>query len=836
MQGINHAARVLNILAHACALLAGATARAGTIDPGLHQVLSSAQANEVVSALVLLKDRVDLKALDTQLRADRASRPTRHETVVRALQDKARVTQSTLSGHLAELRQAGRIESFKSFWLVNAFRIDAPPAEIQQLAHHPDVETIYLNSPVEPVVPVEIGAGPPPPRDPEPGLVAINAPDVWDMGITGAGVIVATIDSGVDGNHPALADRWAGVADPRYAGHPEWAWHDALYATAFPQDLYGHGTHTMGTVCGGPPGDQIGVAPGAFWISGCNLAASEGQFVDNSICCLQWIVDPDGDPSTFWDVPAVCSNSWGLPLTDTTNPCDELSWSFIDACEAAGVVMLFSAGNDGAFGPGIPANRASDAYNTCAIGAVDANTSGWPIPDFSARGPTYCTPTGDPAIKPELVAPGVYVRSSYPGGDYIYATGTSMASPHVNGVVALMLEACPYLTVNEIKQILYDTAVDLGDPGEDNDYGWGMIDALAAVNMALDVCSPRPPHAWDDSRTIEVNESFLITLRAMDDGLPDPPAAMGYVITELPDNGALIDPGVGEISGTPYVLVDNGDQVIYDPDPYYQGPDTFSFLANDGGTPPDGGDSNVATISLTVGLPSLIHFEPLDEDPGWTRDCEWAFGQPTGQGGEDWGWPDPNSGATGLSVFGVNLDGDYYFRPSGECWLTTGPLDFTGVTDVSLRFQRWLNIDAMIQAEARIEASNDGETWHEIFCNNLWVYTDSLWRQHEYDISDIADDQPAVQVRWGYQTHPMVWRMSGWNIDDIEFWGTRPVDWIPGDLDGDGDVDLADLAQLLGHYGTTSGASYEDGDLDGDGDVDLADLAALLAVYGTTCN
>jgi hypothetical protein len=158
------------------------------------------------------------------------------------------------------------------------------------------------------------------------------------------------------------------------------------------------------------------------------------------------------------------------------------------------------------------------------------------------------------------------------------------------------------------------------------------------------------------------------------------------------------------------------------------------------------------------------------------------------------------------------------------------------VTDVTLRFQRWLNIDAMIQAGAWIEVTNDGVTWHEFWCNAMWQYTDNQWRAWEYDISEIADDQPAVQVRWGYQTHPMVWRMSGWNIDDIEFWGVLPVHWIPGDLDGDGDVDLADLAQLLGHYGMTEGATYEDGDLDGDGDVDLVDLAALLAVYGTTCN
>lgn len=190
--------------------------------------------------------------------------------------------------------------------------MNAPPQEIKQLARHHDVDTIYLNYPLKPIAPVEIGGAVPGPRVPEPGLVAINAPDVWDMGITGAGVVVATIDSGVDGNPPALADRWAGVADPRYADHPEWAWYDALFGTPFPQDLYGHGTHTMGTICGGSPGDQIGVAPGALWISACNLSSSIGQFVDNSICSLQWIADPDGEP--------VASRSATNRLTRTHNP------------------------------------------------------------------------------------------------------------------------------------------------------------------------------------------------------------------------------------------------------------------------------------------------------------------------------------------------------------------------------------------------------------------------------------------------------------------------------------------------------------------------------------
>jgi hypothetical protein len=195
------------------------------------------------------------------------------------------------------------------------------------------------------------------------------------------------------------------------------------------------------------------------------------------------MIDPDGDPETNWDVPDVCSNSWRLVTSHGYPPCDETFWTYLDACEAAGIVILFSAGNEGSAPEtiGRPPDRATDEYNCFSVGAVDAEDPGWEIAGFSSRGPSYCTPGGEEAIKPEISAPGVSVRSSIPGGSYGPKSGTSMASPHINGVVALMRQAAPNMSVNHIKQILFDTAIDLGEEGEDNDYGWGMVDAYEAV-------------------------------------------------------------------------------------------------------------------------------------------------------------------------------------------------------------------------------------------------------------------------------------------------------------------------------------------------------------------
>lgn len=451
---------------------------------------------EIVSVLVYLKDQVNLDAINDQMDSKRASLQNRHETTVVSLQNIAYETQPSLVEYLNDLQSQEIVEEYKSFWIRNIIRVDTYQSVIDQIAKRDDVLNIYPNYEIELIDPIdespEVKSGD---RDDiENGVIAVRAPEVWDMGITGEGVLVATIDTGVDGDHPALASRWAGVADPKYEGHPEWAWFDPYAGqNDFPYDYNGHGTHTMGTVCGGAPGDQIGVAPGALWISAGAIDRGGGipQTVSDAIESFEWMIDPDGDPSTNWDVPAVCSNSWRVTTSHGYPPCDETFWSYLDACESAGIVIIFSAGNEGSQGLGRPSDRATDEYRTFAVAAVDANDPEWPIADFSSRGPTYCTPDGSEAIKPDISGPGVDVRSSVPGGGYGLKSGTSMASPHINGVVALMRQANQNISVEEIKEIIYQTAYDLGDTGEDNDYGWGMIDAYEAVlHTSEPPCAP----------------------------------------------------------------------------------------------------------------------------------------------------------------------------------------------------------------------------------------------------------------------------------------------------------------------------------------------------------
>ena len=152
-------------------------------------------------------------------------------------------------------------------------------------------------------------------------------------------------------------------------------------------------------------------------------------------------------------------------------------------------------------------------------------------------------------------------------------------------------------------------------------------------------------------------------------------------------------------------------------------------------------------------------------DPGWSTQGLWAYGQPTGGGG-DHGGPDPTSGYTGPSVYGYNLNGDYE-NNLPERHLTTAAIDCSGRTNVHLSFWRWLGVERPAYDHAYLRVSNNGTTWHTIWENGMEI-TDSDWNYQQFDISDYAADQPSVYIRWTMGTTDSSWRYCGWNIDDVE--------------------------------------------------------------------
>ncbi len=175
--------------------------------------------------------------------------------------------------------------------------------------------------------------------------------------------------------------------------------------------------------------------------------------------------------------------------------------------------------------------------------------------------------------------------------------------------------------------------------------------------------------------------------------------------------------------------------------------------------------------------PEVIYFFPLNTDPAWSRDSDWAYGQPENQGGEH-GNPDPDQGHTGDNVYGYNLAGDYPNDLYPTRWLTTSEIDCSQITATTLSFYRWLNVERSQYDHAYLEASSDGLIWLQLWENPDSTITDSSWVQFTYDISGVADRQSSVYLRWGMGTTDSSWRYSGWNIDDIAIiglWHTTPT-------------------------------------------------------------
>jgi subtilisin family serine protease len=307
--------------------------------------------------------------------------------------------------------------------------------------------------------------------------------------VTGEGIVVGQADSGVDWNHPALHDRYLNAESDSSGAH-DYTWFDPWENTAKPVDRSGHGTHTLGTILGQ---GGIGVAPGATWIGCRNLSRNLGNpayYLD----CMQFLFAPHpqaGDPFTEGDPTRgahVTNNSWGCPPEEG---CDGRTLAIaVTHLRHAGQMFVVSAGNDGPACSTVwaPAS-ADDGFS------VGASTQDDTIAPFSSRGPVLADDSG--RIKPDVAAPGVGIYSSTPGGGYGYSQGTSMAGPHVTGLVVLLWSANPALIgdIDTTEQIIESTADFIpadnlcgGVSDEQNNVaGYGEVDAFEAVRMALEM-------------------------------------------------------------------------------------------------------------------------------------------------------------------------------------------------------------------------------------------------------------------------------------------------------------------------------------------------------------
>ncbi len=466
--------------------------------------------------IVEFVDQVDLKTLT-------GNKKDRRKNLLGKL--KAKHTKSRLL--IRRLLRRYGVTRKESLWLINGESFDAPRALIEDLAAEPSVRQIRLNYQI-----MAPGAGSGSAAPAEWNLNRIGAPTLWGLGITGLGIVVANMDTGVDINHSELAATWRGGSNSWYDPHCHPApWEDpVLFQPAascpantdftIPRDKAagstGHGSGTIGIMVGGDAGGtSIGVAPDAQWIA-------SKIFDDNAAATLtaihkafQWLLDPDNDPLTD-DAPDIVNASWVLGGPDV-NECVLEFQPDLQALRAADIAVVFSAGNEG--GTGNPNTSTSPGNNPegYAVGAIDsADRAG----AFSSRGPGPAATVCETGFFPELVAPGVSVRTTGKNAiptvdNYPLVSGTSFAAPHVAGAMALLLDALPNLTVPELETVLLDTAQDTSSVddamGPDDIYGYGVLHVESAYyalcpTTSLDSDSDGIPDVCDNC-TLRVNPS-----------------------------------------------------------------------------------------------------------------------------------------------------------------------------------------------------------------------------------------------------------------------------------------------------------------------------------------
>jgi subtilisin family serine protease len=447
----------------------------GAVGPTLQSL--AAKPSGDVDVIIVLHSDLDVSRV---LLAGRPSAFADTRSIIEA--------QSTSAcAHFLNLAAAQNIElkDVRTYWIAPVVKARVPVHQIHAIDNLPGVSAVIEDAAIELLNPVRSVRATSAVDATAAGFDAVGVRAMWQQGLTGKGTLVASLDTGVDGLHPALAARYRGRNTEAGA-----SWLDAQGGT-FPNDPMGHGTHTMGTVLGCEATDTVGIAPDAEWIAAgvVDRGRTFSQTLSDLIAAFQWLADPDGNPDTHTDRPDVVLNSWGIPQ-GILPQCDATFWDVVDNLEALGTVVIFAAGNEGP-GPStlrMPADR--DQYLKCfAVGAVDANDPFSGAAPFSSRGPSLCNSTN---IKPEIVAPGINVRSCKVGGGYHTMSGTSMAAPYVVGAVALMREYNPDATPEEIKEALVASALDVGAAGPDFSSGYGLLD----IPRAIALLPPPQPVRW----------------------------------------------------------------------------------------------------------------------------------------------------------------------------------------------------------------------------------------------------------------------------------------------------------------------------------------------------
>lgn len=718
-------------------------------------LLEAYQDEEFVKYLVILEDQTDTQAVsekaineaETSLSSDEKEKKIQ-QAVVSELQQQADTSQNSILSYLEEDKN---IQDYHSYFIINGLAVTGTQETAEKIASLPEVKSVILDGEQKLPEPEKNDAGD---DDIEWNINHIGAPEAWENDVTGEGTVVANIDSGVDGDHPALKENYRGYNpdDPDNPSH-EFNWHDAVSDRKSPMDSDDHGTHTMGTMVGHEKdSNQIGVAPGAEWIAARAFFGEEGHDSD-IIEAAEWVLAPtddEGEPHPE-KAPDVVNNSWGGNTID-----NDWFLPMVEAWRSAGIVPIFSVGNTDLFQDPDPgtASAPGNYEEVIAVGAVDDEDQ---LADFSLRGPSE-----DGVIKPDIAAPGVSIRSSIPGEsfdefDYDVSNGTSMAAPHVAGVVSLMKDVDPELTVEAIESILKLTADSKTDDEYEevpnNGYGYGVLSANAAVEAVQEGIgtmngqvtasgedNEAPTYSHDPRAVVFTDRDESFYIQAMDD-ISVESVTLNVLIDGETEEAYESDRTSGDhLEGTYEAIIPPDDLKGEELEYWWTIED---FAGNKTNT-----DKHQADIRDSVKAGYIENFEAYPD--GW-----YSYGT---KDSWEWGVPEygPESAASGDKVMGTNLKGQY--GDNADMTLVMPPVLVEENT--ILRFKNWYKLTQLGNDTGTVLIFQDGESWeplHQVRQEN------DHWHEIGLDLAEYAGER--VQIAFNVQTGDN--ENDGWYIDDV---------------------------------------------------------------------
>jgi bacillopeptidase F len=672
--------------------------------------------------------------------------------VISALKQTALESQQNVLAFLEEAEQKGLAEDIHAYHIVNGIAVTAGKEVAERLAAFPEVEKLLPNEQRELIKAVDTDAevAQNNTADIEWNVERVGAPAVWDMGIDGQGAVVASIDTGVDWEHPALKDKYRGYDPVTGEVDHTYSFFDPVNGAEEPYDDDSHGTHVTGTMVGSEPdgSNKVGMAPGAQWIS-VQAFTPSGAYDTDLLAAAEWILAPGGDATK---APDVVNNSWG------GGPgLDEWYRDAVTAWRAADIFPAFAAGNTTLTNPGGPGSVAVPANYPESFAAGSTNNSDNKS-SFSLEGPS---PYDE--IKPDIAAPGEGIRSAVPGGGYGGKSGTSMASPAIAGVVALLKSANAGLDVDTAEEILMEMAdaeagTDSSFPeSPNNGYGYGIVDAYAAVSsvisglgtiegqVTMDGEDTEPPTYEHKAPEETYSQMDLdVTIHASDN--------VSVTSVELHYGDQIIDASRtdGDFRSGEYTATIPGEDIE-------EGIFTYHWVIN------DFGNNQVITEEYHVNVLSGISigyfedFEGNSEPAGWEKtgtNNVWEWGKPASG---------PNEAFSGENVYATGLAGDYVSNM--DATLVMPPIDMPEEGEAYLQFKSWHHFEQGSSGTnfdyGHLVISTDLEEWSVL---REFYSEEEYWNSVEVDLRDYLGERVYI----GYYTYSdgSVTR-PGWYIDDV---------------------------------------------------------------------